>query len=330
MITKSLSRKTPSFGQLAGYMSESGYMNSEKADSLFEIYQHCFARGSRNIAEEFLKNSEHLSKRKNGNYLYHEILSITLEQGVDMKYAKEALRELALEYIQKRCPRNMVYGCLHDDHADHIHYHLMISSNERGDSKRYWLTKKQLDDVKRHIEMHCLEHYPDLKQRPVMTATSAEKKVSRKAAEEKRRQGKLERHDRVRGIIFEAMARTQTLDDFIDTLAEKNCRYYTRGKHYGVEVQHPDGKVEKYRFATLGIHEEYENYRSTLEALEQAESYVEPTIEPEPPAAEPTPEDVEVEALNQKEADIEKVQSEFEDISKRQSSGDTSSSKDKL
>ncbi len=330
MITKSLSRKTPSFGQLAGYMSESGYMNSEKADSLFEIYQHCFSRGSRNIAEEFLKNSEYLSKRKNGNYLYHEILSITLEQGVDMKYAKEALRELALEYIQKRCPRNMVYGCLHDDHADHIHYHLMISANERGESKRYWLTKKQLDDVKRHIETHCLEHYPDLKQRPVMTATNTEKKVSRKAAEEKRRQGKLERHDRVRGMIFEAMAKTQNLDDFMDSLAEKNCRYYTRGKHYGVEVQHPDGKVEKYRFATLGIHEEYENYLSALEALEQAESYVETPSEPEPTVNEPTDAELEDQAQSETQAEIDKVQSEFEDISQRQSKGETSGSKDKM
>jgi len=247
-----------------------------------------------------------------------------------MKYAKEALRELALKYIKKRCPRNMVYGCLHDDHADHIHYHLMISANERGDSKRYWLTKKQLDDVKHHIETHCLEHYPDLKQRPVMTATSAEKKVSRKAAEEKRRQGKLARHDRVRGMIFEAMSHTQSLDDFIDKLADHNCRYYTRGKHYGVEVQHPDGKVEKYRFATLGIHDEFENYLSTLEALEQAESYVETPPEPEPEISEPDHSEIEIQEQSQREADIEKVKSEFEDISKRQSKGDAASSKDKL
>ena len=57
----------------------------------------------------------------------------------------------------------MVYGCLHDDHADHIHYHLMISANERGSSKRYWITKKQLDDVKRAIETQCIQNYPKFK-----------------------------------------------------------------------------------------------------------------------------------------------------------------------
>ena len=149
---------------------------------------------------------------------------------------------------------------------------------------------------------------------------------------EKRRQGKLERHDRVRGMIFEAMTHTKSLDSFIDKLANKSCRYYVRGKHNGVEVQHPDGKVEKYRFATLGIHDEFENYLSTLEAFEHAERFVETPPEPEPKVPEGEMEDVDAEAevLNQTEADIQKVQSEFDEISKRQTGSDKSGSKDKM
>ena len=119
-----------------------------------------------------------------------------------------------------------------------------------------------------------------LKQRPVMTATSEQKKLSRKAAEQKRRQGKLERHERVRKLIYEAMVHTSSRKEFIEKLSAKHCQFYTRGKHYGVEVQHPDGRQEKYRFATLGVHEEFENYLSVLEAMREAQAFEEPSSKP--------------------------------------------------
>ena len=111
MILKSLSRKTPSFGQLAGYMSESGYMNSQKADRDFAIYRNCFAQNSADIAEEFAENSRHLSRRKNGNYLYHEILSITIEDGVDRQKARKPCGACP-RCAEGRAPNNLTYGAL--------------------------------------------------------------------------------------------------------------------------------------------------------------------------------------------------------------------------
>ena len=272
MILKSLSRKSPSFAQLAGYMSESGYMNSQKADERFEIYRNCFSNRSADIGDEFLENSQFLSRRKNGNFLYHEILSVTIEDGVDRQKAKEALRELALKYVSDRAPNNLTYGALHDDHSGHIHYHLMISANERGSDRRYWISAKKLDTIKRSIEAECLQKYPELKQQLVMGASNAEKKLSRKASELKRQSKKLERHEYVRSNIFQAMAQAQNLEAFFERLKEKDFCYYKRGKHSGVEVRHPDGRIEKYRFATLGIAKEYESYQETLERLAQAEN----------------------------------------------------------
>ena len=66
MILKSLSRKTPSFGQLAGYMSETGYMNTDKSDQRFEVFHNCFAQSADDIAAEFYENSQYLKQRKNG------------------------------------------------------------------------------------------------------------------------------------------------------------------------------------------------------------------------------------------------------------------------
>lgn len=269
MIPKSLSRKTPSFNQLIAYM------HSDKADERFELYQHCFARGEAALAREFFANSELLGKRKNGNYLYHEILSITIEEGVGRRHAKACLRELALRYVGERCPGNMVYGCLHDDHRDHIHYHLMISANERGDRRRLRLSKGRFDEIKRELEIHTLEQYPELKQRRIITAEREEKKLSRKAAEVKRKGGKLERQDFVRRGIHEAMVAARSMDEFRELLLGKQFEYYQRGKHHGVSVIHLDGRQEKYRFATLGIAADFEMYQESLERLSEAQKHPE-------------------------------------------------------
>ena len=269
MIPKSLSRKTPSFSQLIDYMQ------SHKADERFGLYQNCFAKSEKALASEFFENSQLLRKRKNGNFLYHEILSITIEEGVDRSHAKACLRELALQYVNERCPRNMVYGCLHDDHKDHIHYHLMISANEKGESQRYRLPKARFDQIKRKLETHTLEHYPELKQRKIITAERAEKNLSRKAAEVKRKGGKLERQDFVRRGIHEAMVSARNMDEFRALLLGKQFEYYQRGKHHGVSVTHPDGRQEKYRFATLGIAADFEMYQQSLERLSEAQSHPE-------------------------------------------------------
>ena len=269
MIPKSLSRKTPSFNQLIAYMQ------SDKADEHFELYQHCFTRGEAALAREFFENSELVGKRKNGNYLYHEILSITIEEGVDRNHAKTCLRELALRYVGERCPGNMVYGCLHDDHEGHIHYHLMISANERGESRRLRLSKGRFDEIKRELETHTLEKYPELKQRRIITAEREEKKLSRKAAEVKRKGGKLERQDFVRRGIHEAMVAARSVDEFRELLLGKQFEYYQRGKHHGVSVTHPDGRQEKYRFSTLGIATDFEMYQESLERLSEAQKHPE-------------------------------------------------------
>ena len=87
MILKSLSRKNRSFFQLITYMDD------EKADKHSELHRHCFTRGHKRLAGEFVENSKFLKSRKDGNYLYHEILSIDLKEGVARDHAKECLRD---------------------------------------------------------------------------------------------------------------------------------------------------------------------------------------------------------------------------------------------
>ena len=95
--------------------------------------------------------------------LYHEILSISCEDGVEREHARKCLRAIALEYISKRCPGNMVYGCLHEDHDKHLHYHLMVSANEVGLQKRLRLSRKQFNAIKCDLENYTLRNFPELK-----------------------------------------------------------------------------------------------------------------------------------------------------------------------
>ncbi|WP_330177977.1 hypothetical protein [Candidatus Vondammii sp. HM_W22] len=80
MIIKSMSRKKPSFGQLIEYMSD-----IDKSDEQYNVYQNTYSRKQDDIEQEFLSNAAYVARRKNGNYLYHGILSITKAEKLDDK-----------------------------------------------------------------------------------------------------------------------------------------------------------------------------------------------------------------------------------------------------
>ena len=268
MIIKSLSRKSPTFGQLAAYMS------SEKSDARFDLYRHCYKRNPDDIAAEFFDNSRHLTKRKNGNYLYHEIISLSVEDGADPEAYKVGLQNIVDTYVEARCPDNLVYGCLHQDHGHNLHYHLMISANARGEAKRTRLTRAQFDVIKRKLEEHVLRDYPELKQKELIGANREGEKMSRKAGEVQRRLGALPKREEVKETLLAAMNQTSSMGNFHFYLEERGYQFYVRGKNYGVEVAHEDGTTKKYRFSTLGVHDQFEAFSELVtrsERVDQAE-----------------------------------------------------------
>ena len=123
MIVKSMSRKVPSFGQLIGYIDR------DEGQEPYRIRHNVWGRDPDLIRAEFEQNGDLLAKRKNGVYLYHEIISITRAKGVGLARQKTALREIAERYIAERCPDNLVFGNLHEDQEHSLHYHLIISAN---------------------------------------------------------------------------------------------------------------------------------------------------------------------------------------------------------
>lgn len=270
MIIKSMSRKEPSFGQLTTYMTDA------KSDRAYDLHHNLFSRDPEAIAQEFERNAELLAKRRNGNYLYHEILSIDTRRIGQNRNVKEALRMLAMGYVEQRCARNMVYGAMHQDHDGHLHYHLMISANERDDRKRLRLPKAKFDLAKRETEKLALSQFPELEQAEVMTAPLEEKierrkqRDSRKATEIKKRGGKLSQREQLAQEIRAMLAYAKSQAEFERLLESKGFALYTRGKHHGVKASQvgTDGKKPKtHRFATLGIAEDYEAFLELVEPL---------------------------------------------------------------
>ena len=241
MIIKSMSRKVPSFGQLIGYIDREGMPEQ------YRIRHHLFGWEPEKIRAEFERNAALLQKRRNGVYLYHEILSITRAAGLDPEEQKARLMEIVQEYIAARCPDNLVYGGLHQDKDHSLHFHLMISSNRADDTKRLRLDKRQFREIQVRLEEHVLKRYPELEQKLAIGKRS-DRKLNQAEVELERRTGERPARQTVLERIQEALAGARDRDSLREALGRSDLELYVRGKNLGV-IDHETGK--KHRLNTL-------------------------------------------------------------------------------
>ena len=260
MIIKSMSRKSPSFGQLIEYMSD-----IDKADEKYNVYQNIYSHNTEDMEKEFQQNAETMFKRKNGVYLYHEILSITKSQKLEDEQQKEILRSVAHEYAQKRASDNLVFATLHDDHDEHLHYHFLISSNALGESKKTRMSKSQFDTFKKNLEKRTLEKYPELGQKIVINKQAGEK-LSNKGSEQKRRTGKTPQRDLVKDKLQDIFNQSNDKQAFFDALDKAGFEVYIRGKNIGILDK---ANNRKYRLKTLGMLDDFNAMSARIE-LEKA------------------------------------------------------------
>lgn len=248
MIIKSMSRKDKSFGQLVAYMSDIA-----KSDEQYNIYHNIYSRKIEDIELEFMQNAEYVPKRKNGVYMYHEILSISKAEHLDENKQKALLREIAYQYAKERAEHNLIFATLHDDHDHHLHYHFLISSNAVGESKKTRLSKVQFDRFKKDLENRTLEHFPELEQKVIINQQAGEK-LSRKGGERKRRTGKTPQRDELKNKLSEIFTSVSTKQDFFTALGEMGLELYVRGKTIGVkDIEHD----RNHRLKTLGLLDEF-------------------------------------------------------------------------
>ncbi len=259
MIIKSMSRKDKSFGQLVAYMSDIA-----KSDEQYNIYHNIYSRKIEDIEQEFLQNAEYVPKRKNGVYMYHEILSIS--KAKHLSDSKAILREIAYQYAKQRAGNNLIFATLHDDHEHHLHYHFLISSNAVGESKKTRLSKVQFDTFKKNLESRTLEHFPELEQKVIINKQAGEK-LSRKGGERKRRTGKTPQRDIVKQKLETIFANSETKQGFFEAMSKAGFEIYVRGKTIGIlDTAHN----RKHRLKTLGLLSAFEVMSARIELDEAA------------------------------------------------------------
>lgn len=244
MIIKSMSRKEPSYGKLIAYLSR------DASDARYELRHNVLSITAEALTAEFVANGQHLSKRKNGVAMYHEIISITRPKGLTPDAQKAILRDIALEYIRERAPQNLAFGCLHDDHADHLHYHFIVSSNRVGDSRRHRLTKQQFRALQVGLESRVRARYPELEQAIAIGKRAGKKQMSQAGIELQRRTGATPKRESVKARLSAVLDAAQSKADLGKRLSAVRLELYRRGKTLGVRDLDTG---RKHRITTLGL-----------------------------------------------------------------------------
>ncbi len=317
MIIKSMARKEPSFDQLIDYMGDIA-----KSDKQYNVYQNIFSHDPGGIEEEFQSNAGHIPKRKNGNYMYHEILSITRAKKLGLKEQKRILRDLAVEYAKRRATSNLVFGTLHDDHDGHLHYHLLISSNASGESKKTRLSKAQFDKLKRQMENDVLKDYPELEQEVSINREAGEK-LSRKGAERKRRTGKTPQRDKVKEKLHAIFASCNTKQEFFEELSAAGLEFYARGNTLGIKDL---STGRPHRLKTLGMLDMFHALSERIELEESQKTEKKSSHEPRGPEPDVKASKAKSETKEEPKIDAEqgKRKAEMDEIRSKQSDSDTS------
>ena len=240
-----MARKNPSFEQLVGYM--------EKDDGDRVLFHNFFGHDRirrEEIVSEFAENAKRLPKRRNGNALYHEILSFSAGHALGRDEARRILSDIGYEYLKLRAPGQLAYGTLHRD-TDHLHLHLCISSNGLGERKRVRLSKLAFSEIQKTIETLVRERYPELNQERVYTKDRKAERVKTASREQayKERTGATSRKEGLAGMVHGLFEYANSRRELEELLARQGFRIYVRGKTVGLEG--PDGK--KHRLKTLGL-----------------------------------------------------------------------------
>lgn len=291
MIIKSLSRKSgataggvssghtrfsSAFGKLIRYMNR-GIEDGEGCAILW----HNFYGGERSteaeILQEFEGNSKLLQERKNGNVLYHEILSFSAGHQAQGDDLYRMVADIGQEYLRERAPHQLGYGVVHLD-TDHIHLHLMISANPAGRSERVRLSKSDFSEIQKRIERFTLDRYQELSQTQVYDKEKSQEKLKTQVHEQamKARTGQPSQKEQIKTKLHQVFERATTIEELGKLLSAEGLSLYTRGKSVGVVAREADGTERKHRLSTLGVVEHYEQTNARLFMVKK--SFEEPAM----------------------------------------------------
>lgn len=191
------------------------------------------------------------------------MISFKRNEAVSLVFQQSALFDVAIRYLEKRGKNLLAYGRLHvEEH--HIHFHLMISSNEIGSRKRFRLSKAEFASVQKEMETFIQQVYPELNQQPVYTKTESTAKQTDNEYQYSKRTGNPSKKVLMKEKLNQIFDQPQTWDEMEATLHKEGLTLYQRGKNWTVT----DGKM-KCRLKTLGLVENFYTMLRRAEEIEQ-------------------------------------------------------------
>jgi hypothetical protein len=266
MIIKSLSRKKPTFEQLYNYMIDGAEQKH------FIISKNLYNTDKEKVILQFKENSKLLPKRKNGVFLYHEIISLPEQKEIPKKKQKEILCDIANKYLEKRTNLNLAFGTIHEE-KDHLHCHLMISSNELNSPQRQRLSKEEFSRIQKEIESYKLEKFPELQDKILYNKELTKNKYQKSKSKDQENQYKhrtkeQSRAEKVKEITQKAILSSFTVKDFQQSLEKYNFELYIRGQTAGI-IDKNDNNNTKYRLKRLDLEPQYQNLLEFEKAREE-------------------------------------------------------------
>lgn len=258
MIIKSMSRSSKSFSQLYDYL-----MRDENS-SCFTRNAYSNPKNKKELIKEFMKNSDFLKNSRGKNYLYHELLSLEVNN-LSLEEQKKILIDLANKYLSLRANNHLAFGVLHND-KEHIHLHLMISSNEINGEKRVRLSKRELASIQATLEHYKNEKYKELEKTSMYQDKKDLSKQKIKEQEINHRRKVKTKKEQLKENLEKLFKTATSKTYFYNHLKNLNLEIYTRGKTVGVIYEN-----KKYRLKTLGLEKEYNSLIKRLEIIKERE-----------------------------------------------------------
>ncbi|MDZ4667534.1 MAG: relaxase/mobilization nuclease domain-containing protein, partial [bacterium] len=255
MFVKILSRKNPSFKQLAEYIIKDKVPGNKAKD----IIKHNIKGNTIDaIVKEFERNESFRKiHRSDSIKIFHEILSLSSnEEGY---ISDEVIVDLTKKYIELRGFKNVYLGAVHRDQS-HVHSHLMVSALEYFTGKSVHITKSQLQDIKLELQKYHTLTYPELTE-SICNHGLGKSWVTDRKYYEKNKHERARTKDSVQEKVKELFNQSKTFEDFLSSLRENGLHHYERGGNpTGIMVDET-----KIRFTRLGITKE------EIEQLKQPE-----------------------------------------------------------
>lgn len=248
MIIKSMSRKAPTFGQLAAYIARG---SDAQTGTVFVRNLYADGRDRAAVVGQFLDNHRYLPARKGGNALYHEVIVLEPQTHLPPELVEDALHALAERYCEGRAPHQLAWGRVHCD-TNFPHIHLMISANAVRSDRRVRMERAYFAQVQRDLEAWRAAHLPALNAR-VIYGHEHNKETPRQPIQEGemvRRTKEPSKKQTVYQMIRAVFDQAECREDLRPLLQEAGYQLYQRGQSWG--VLHA-GTGRKHRLKTLGL-----------------------------------------------------------------------------